>query len=88
MKQKINNEPINQELLEILTKYYDGSFARLVQEYIRTSGITEEEREALVEAVKNYQSSKIERLWKNLNRGLMGYTYAYELTVCMVGFME
>ena len=52
MKQKINNEPINQELLEILTKYYDGSFARLVQEYIRTSGITEEEREALVEAVK------------------------------------
>ena len=45
-------EPINQELSEILTKYYDGSFARLVQEYIRTSGITEEEREALVEAVK------------------------------------
>ena len=45
-------EPIKQELSEILTKYYDGSFARLVQEYIRTSGITEEEREALVEAVK------------------------------------
>ena len=61
MKQKINNEPINQELSEILAKYYDGSFAWLVQEYIRFSGITEEEREALVEAVKNYQSSKIER---------------------------
>ena len=45
-------EPIKQELSEILTKYYDGSFTRLVQEYIRTSGITEEEREALVEAVK------------------------------------
>ena len=45
-------EPIKQELSEILTKYYDGSFARLVQEYIRTSGITEEEREALVKAVK------------------------------------
>ena len=55
-------EPIKQELSEILTKYYDGSFARLVQEYIRTSGITEEEREALVEVVINYQSSKIERL--------------------------
>ena len=52
MKQKINNEPIKQELSEILAKYYDGSFARLVQEYIRTSGITEEEREALVEAIK------------------------------------
>ena len=59
---KENKEPINQELSEILAKYYDGSFTRLVQEYIRTSGITEEEREALVEAVKNYQSSKIERL--------------------------
>ena len=47
-----DKETINQELSEILTKYYDGSFARLVQEYIRTSGITEEEREALVEAVK------------------------------------
>ena len=45
-------EPIKQELSEILTKYYDGYFARLVQEYIRTSGITEEEREALVEAMK------------------------------------
>ena len=44
-------EPIKQELSEILTKYYDGSFARLVQEYIRTSGMTEEEREALVEVV-------------------------------------
>ena len=51
-------EPIKQELSEILTKYYDGSFARLVQEYIRTSGITEEEREALVKAVKNYLFGK------------------------------
>ena len=56
-----NNDPINQALSEMLTKYYDGSFARLVQEYIRAIGISEEEREALVEAVKNYQSSKIER---------------------------
>lgn len=45
-------EPIKQELSEILAKYYDGSFARLVQEYIRISGMTEEEREALVEAMK------------------------------------
>ena len=58
---KQDKEQINQELSEILAKYYDGSFARLVQEYIRISGITEEEKEALVEAVKNYQSSKIER---------------------------
>ncbi len=45
-------EPIKQELSEILAKYYDGSFARLVQEYIRISGMTEEEREALVEIMK------------------------------------
>ena len=56
-----DKEAIKQELSEMLAKYYDGSFARLVQEYIRISGMTEEEREALVEAVKNYQSSKIER---------------------------
>ena len=52
---------IKQELSELLNLYYDGSFARLVQEYIRISGISEEEREALVEVVRNYQSSKIER---------------------------
>ena len=52
MNKHRNNEPINQELSEILAKYYDGSFARLVQEYIRISGMTEEEREALVEIMK------------------------------------
>ena len=52
MNQETNNEPIHQELSEILTKYYDGSFARLVQEYIRISGMTKEEREALVKAMK------------------------------------
>ena len=52
MNKHPNKEPIKQELSEILAKYYDGSFARLVHEYIRTSGITEEEKEALVEAMK------------------------------------
>lgn len=47
-----DKEPIKQELSEILVRYYDGSFARLVQEYIRISGISEEEREALVEIMK------------------------------------
>ncbi len=36
-------EPIKRELSEILAKYYDGSFPRLVQEYIRISGMSEEE---------------------------------------------
>lgn len=47
-----DKELIKQELSEILTKYYDGSFVRLVREYIRTFGMTKEEREALVEVVK------------------------------------
>ena len=50
--QEKDKETIKQELSEILAKYYDGSFARLVQEYIRISGMTEEEREALVEIMK------------------------------------
>ena len=52
MNKNTQNEPIKQELSEILTKYYDGSFARLVQEYIRMSDMSEEERVALVEAMK------------------------------------
>ena len=52
MNMNQDKETINQELSEILAKYYDGSFAKLVQEYIRISGMTEEEREALVEAMK------------------------------------
>ena len=52
-------EPIKQELSEILAKYYDGSFARLVQEYIRISGMTEEEREALVETMRSLNQQSL-----------------------------
>ncbi len=52
MKQKTNKELIKQELSEILAKYYDGSFARLMQEYIRISGITEEEVLCLINELK------------------------------------
>ena len=58
MNMILEKEPIKQELSEILAKYYDGSFARLVQEYIRTAGMSEEEREALVEAVKQLTKNK------------------------------
>ena len=49
---KKNKEEIKQELSEILAKSYDGSFARLVHEYIRISGMTEEEKKKLVETIK------------------------------------
>ena len=49
---KKDKQSIQEELSELLVRYYDGSFARLVQEYIRISSMTEEEREALVEIMK------------------------------------
>ena len=52
MKQKTNKELIKQELSEILAKYYDGSFARLMQEYIRISGMREEEVLCLINELK------------------------------------
>ena len=52
-------EPINQELSEILAKYYDGSFARLVQEYIRISGMTEEERKGLMETMRSLNQQSL-----------------------------
>ena len=42
------------ELLdEFLQTYYDGSFARMVSEYIRATGITEAEVDALLEEMKH-----------------------------------
>ena len=52
-------EPIKQELSEILAKYYDGSFARLVQEYIRISVMTEEERKVLMETMRSLNQQSL-----------------------------
>ena len=49
----MNKEAIKQELSEVLAKYYDGSFARLVIEYIRITGMTETEVDALLEEMKH-----------------------------------
>ena len=51
--QEKDKEPIKQELSEILAKYYDGSFARLVREYISSSDMSEEEREGLMETMRS-----------------------------------
>ena len=42
-----------EELSELLAKYYDGSFARMVSEYIHATGMTEEKLEALLEEMKH-----------------------------------
>ena len=48
-----NNEPIKQELSEILAKYYNGSFSRMACDYIHATGMKEEEVEALLEAMRD-----------------------------------
>ena len=50
---KKDKQSIQEELSELLNQYYDGSFARLVREYIRISGMTEEEVDALLEEMKH-----------------------------------
>ena len=51
--QKKDKQSIQEELSELLNQYYDGSFARMVSEYIRTTGITEAEVDALLEEMKH-----------------------------------
>ena len=42
-----------EELSELLNQYYDGSFARMVSEYIHATGMTEEKLEALLKEMKH-----------------------------------
>ena len=42
-----------EELSELLNQYYDGSFARMVSEYIHATGMTEAEVDALLEEMKH-----------------------------------
>ena len=48
MDEKIKKE----QFFEFLEKYYDGSFAQLVHEYIRLSGISAKEVEVVKEVLK------------------------------------
>ena len=44
---------IQEELSELLNQYYDGSFARMVSEYIHATGMTEAEVDTLLEDMKH-----------------------------------
>ena len=48
-----NKTQIKKELSELLDQYYDGSFARMVSEYIRATGLTEAEVDDLLEDMKH-----------------------------------
>ena len=48
-----DKQELQQELSEVLLQYYDGSFSRMACDYIHATGMTQEEVEALLEAMKN-----------------------------------
>ena len=43
---------IKKELSELLTQYYDGSFSRMVCDYIHATGMMVEEVEELLDTIK------------------------------------
>ena len=47
-----NREMIKVELAELLEKYYNGSFAQMVCDYIRITGMTEQEVERVLEEIR------------------------------------
>ena len=55
----MSKQEIRQELSEFLLQYYDGSFSRMACDYIHATGMTEEEVEALLEAMKDSKSMKL-----------------------------
>ena len=54
MEENLN---IKEELAELLDTHYNGSFAQLVCEYIRITGMTQQEVENLLEDAKRRQGS-------------------------------
>ena len=47
-----DKEIIKEQFTELLNEYYNGSFAQLVHEYIRISGISAKEVEEVLEEMK------------------------------------
>lgn len=50
---KKDKQSIQEELSELLTQYYDGSFSRMACDYIHATGMTEAEVDALLEEMKH-----------------------------------
>ena len=50
----MNNETLKEQLDEFLQTHYDGSFSRMACDYIHATGMTEEEVEAVLEAMMDY----------------------------------
>ena len=50
---------LKQELSEFLQQYYNGSFSRMACDYIHATVMTEEEVEALLEAMRDSKSMEL-----------------------------
>ena len=55
----MSKQEIRQKLSEFLQQYYDGSFSRMACDYIHATGMTEEEMEALLEAMRDSKSMEL-----------------------------
>ena len=51
------NDRIREELTELLETYYNGSFVQLVCDYIRSTGMTRQEVERVLEEIRNVKGA-------------------------------
>ena len=55
----MNNKTLKKQLDEFLQIHYTGSFSRMACDYIHATGMTEEEVEALLEAMRDSKSMEL-----------------------------
>ena len=53
----VEKDRIQEELTELLNEYYKGSFSEMVCDYIHATGMTKEEVEELLEAMKKQKGA-------------------------------
>ena len=53
-----NREIVKEEFAELLENYYNGSFAQLVCNYIRSTGMTRQEVERVLEEIRALPKEK------------------------------
>ena len=52
-----SRDTIKEELTQLLNTYYNGSFVQLVCDYIRSTGMTRQEMERVLEEMRKVQGA-------------------------------
>ena len=52
-----SRDTIKEELTQLLNTYYNGSFAQLVCDYIRSTGMTRQEMERVLEEMRKVKGA-------------------------------